>query len=346
MVNPASPASAPQPARTPDGLLLVDKPKGWTSHDVVAKGRRLAGTRKVGHAGTLDPMATGVLVLGIGKATRLLTFLVGCDKAYAATVRLGAATVTDDAEGEITARTPVLLTEAAPLDGTVLLDGSVRQPEGLEGAGPVLLDEAALRSAVDALTGAIAQVPSAVSAIKIDGQRAYARVRSGEAVELQARPVTVSRFEVVARRQVNVEGLPMVDLDIEVDVSSGTYVRALARDLGAALGVGGHLTALRRTRVGRFDLADATPLDVLVTGHEQGRELPVLALNEAAAAFAQRHLTAQEATALSFGQRIASQPPGRAEPVAALSPAGELIAMLDETRPLAKPHVVFAPASS
>ena len=210
----------------------------------------------------------------------------------------------------------------------------------------MLLDEAALRSAVDALTGAIAQVPSAVSAIKIDGQRAYARVRSGEAVELQARPVTVSRFEVVARRQVNVEGLPMVDLDIEVDVSSGTYVRALARDLGAALGVGGHLTALRRTRVGRFDLADATPLDVLVTGHEQGRELPVLALNEAAAAFAQRHLTAQEATALSFGQRIASQQPGRAEPVAALSPAGELIAMLDETRPLAKPHVVFAPASS
>jgi tRNA pseudouridine55 synthase len=212
----------------PDGLLVVDKPAGWTSHDVVGRARRLCATRKVGHAGTLDPMATGVLVLGIGRATRLLTFLVGCDKDYTATIRLGQATITDDAEGEVTA--------IAPADGVT--------PERLA-------------TAVADLTGELQQVPSSVSAIKVNGERSYHRVRAGEEVDLPARPVTVSRFDVLATRAGDVDGIPVLDVDVEVTVSSGTYVRALARDLGAALGVGGHLTALRRTRVGAFTLPEA-----------------------------------------------------------------------------------------
>src|SRR4051794_22770254 len=215
----------------PDGLVVVDKPAGWTSHDVVAKVRRLAGTRRVGHAGTLDPMATGVLLLGLGHGTRLLTFLVGSDKSYAATIRLGASTVTDDAEGEVVAT-----------------------------ADASSVDQAALASAVAALTGPIEQRPSAVSAVKVDGRRAYARVRAGEQVELAHRSVTVRRFEVLASRAAELDGVRCLDVDIEVEVSSGTYVRALARDLGARLGVGGHLTALRRTRVGPFGLEGARTL--------------------------------------------------------------------------------------
>jgi tRNA pseudouridine55 synthase len=209
------------------GFVLVDKPAGWTSHDVVARLRRAAGTRRVGHAGTLDPMATGLLVVGIDWATRLLTYVVGVDKAYGATIRLGQATVTDDAEGEVTATS----------------DASA-------------LPDVAVDTAVAALTGAIAQVPSSVSAIKVDGRRAYARVRGGEQVELAARPVVVSRFDIAGRRRVGAT----LDLDVHVVCSSGTYVRALARDLGTALGVGGHLTALRRTRVGPFRISDAHPL--------------------------------------------------------------------------------------
>ena len=228
-----------------EGLLLVDKPAGWTSHDVVARIRHVCGTRRVGHAGTLDPMATGVLVLGVGRATKLLTFLVGCDKGYAATVRLGQATVTDDAEGEVVA--------------------------SADAAG---VTRSALDAAVARLTGAIEQVPSSVSAIKIDGQRSYARVRSGEDVQLAARPVTVSRFAVLDVRPVGA----CLDVDVEVEVSSGTYVRALARDLGAALGVGGHLTALRRTRVGRFGIGDAVPLETLAPG----APVPLLPMGEAA----------------------------------------------------------------
>ncbi len=300
----------------PDGLLLIDKPAGWTSHDVVAKARRLAGTRKVGHAGTLDPMATGVLVLGIGKATRLLTFLVGCDKSYAATVRLGATTVTDDAEGEVTSTCPVIVSGAD------------------------------LAAAVEGLTGPIEQVPSAVSAIRIDGKRAYARVRAGEEVALVARPVTVSRFAILATREVPIDGIPMLDVDVEVDVSSGTYVRALARDLGTALGVGGHLTGLRRTRVGPFPVAECHPLEVLVRGQETGADLPVIRLDDAATAFGQRHLTGEESRRLSFGQRIDSATPGRTEPIAAVSPDGRLVAMLDESGAQAKTLVVFAPAGS
>ena len=292
---------------TPEGLLLVDKPAGWTSHDVVARIRRVCGTRRVGHAGTLDPMATGVLVLGVGRATKLLTFLVGCDKGYAATVRLGQSTVTDDAEGDVVA--------SADASG---------------------VSRAALDAAVARLTGAIEQVPSSVSAIKIDGQRSYARVRSGEEVRLAARPVTVSRFAILVVRPSGT----LLDVDVEVEVSSGTYVRALARDLGAALGVGGHLTALRRTRVGRYAIDDAVPLDDL----EPDGPVPLVAMGDAARAqFVVHELTAEEVGAVGHGRRIPTACQG--EPVvAALAPDGSLVAMLDETGTEARPVVVFAPA--
>ena len=301
---------------TPDGILVVDKPSGWTSHDVVARARRLCATRKVGHAGTLDPMATGVLVLGVGRATRLLTFLVGCDKDYAATIRLGQATLTDDAEGEVTASVGVF---------------------GLE--------RDAVVAAALPLTGDIEQVPSAVSAIKVKGERSYHRVRAGESVDLPARPVTVSRFEIGDVRALTVDGVPVVDVDVEVTVSSGTYVRALARDLGTALGCGGHLTALRRTRVGGFTLADAHPLADLEA--RQGEPMPVTPLADAArAAFAVRELDEAQARTLGYGQRLESEVPGRTEPVAAIGPDGTLVAMLDESRLTARSLVVFAPASS
>lgn len=303
-------------SQAPDGLLLVDKPSGWTSHDVVARARGLCQTRKVGHAGTLDPMATGVLVLGVGRATKLLTFLVGCDKDYDATIRLGQSTLTDDAEGEITGA-----------------------------AGASSLDRARLEEAVAALTGPIEQVPSAVSAVKIDGKRSYHRVRSGEAVELPARPVTVARFLVRAVRQELAGQTPVTDVDVCVTVSSGTYVRALARDLGEALGTGGHLTMLRRTRVGRFTLEDAHRLDTLIAS--QGEPMPVIDLATAATqAFPTRSLSTEEATAVGYGQRIPSLEPGRVEPVAALDPEGRLVALLDESGPAARSRVVFAPASS
>ena len=219
---PAAPAA-------PDGILLVDKPQGITSHTAVSRARRALGTRKVGHAGTLDPMATGLLILGIGPSTRLLTHMVGLDKTYTATIALGAATTTDDAEGEVTETTDASHVTAVDL------------------AAPMA-----------ALTGDIAQRPSSVSAIKVDGERAYARVRAGEQVELEARPVTVARFEALAFR-----GGPVAEVDVVVDCSSGTYIRALARDLGAALGVGGHLIALRRTRIGPFVVDGAPGADAL-----------------------------------------------------------------------------------
>jgi len=297
-----------------DGLLVVDKPAGWTSHDVVARCRRLCATRRVGHAGTLDPMATGVLVLGVGRATKLLTFLVGADKSYTATIRLGQRTVTDDAEGEITARYAV--------------------PH---------LPDASLRAAVAGLTGPIQQVPSAVSAIKVAGERSYARVRAGKSVDLAARPVTVHRFEVLDTRHTEADGQPVVDVDVTLDVSSGTYVRALARDLGDLLGVGGHLVALRRTRVGRFGIEQAHSLPAL----EALDAPPVVALADAARdCFATRELTAQEARAVGFGQRIPSAEPGRAAAVAAFAPDGTLVAMLDESAHLVRTRVVFAPSSS
>lgn len=212
------------------GVLLVDKPRGLTSHDVISRLRRAFGTRRVGHAGTLDPMATGLLLIGVESATKLLTYLVGLDKEYLATIRLGHATTTDDAEGE-----------------------------ALPGADASGVSNARIAAAIAGLTGTIQQIPSAVSAIKVDGVRAYRRVREGETVELAAREVTVAAFEILGRSEA---GLPAgcVELSVRVEVSSGTYVRALARDLGEALGVGGHLTALRRTRVGPFTLEGAVPV--------------------------------------------------------------------------------------
>lgn len=250
----------------PHGVLLVDKSPGWTSHDAVGRCRRLLGTRKVGHAGTLDPMATGLLVLGAGQGTRLLTHLVGLPKTYLATIRLGQATTTDDAEGE-------LLGEGADASGLAI---------------------ARIEAALDALRGDIRQVPSAVSAIKVDGQRAYARVRAGEDVALAARPVTVERLDVLDRRS---EG-PWCDLDVVVDCSSGTYIRALARDMGEALGVGGHLTALRRTRVGPFAVEDARTIPP--RGQGDDTELPLLGLGEAAAAV-MASVTVPEAVATDLG---------------------------------------------
>jgi tRNA pseudouridine55 synthase len=305
----------PQTMTTPDGLLIVDKPAGWTSHDVVARCRRLCGTRRVGHAGTLDPMATGVLVLGVNRATKLLTFLVGCDKTYTGTIRLGQSTVTDDAEGEITT------------------SGDVGG-----------LSVKAVEDAVADLTGEITQVPSSVSAIKVDGQRSYARVRAGQDVVLKARPVTVSRFDILDQRTGAAGGHQVWDLDVIVDVSSGTYIRALARDLGSALGVGGHLTALRRTRVGRFGIDSAHSLTDLEIASEAD-DIPVITLSEAARdSFDVRELTTAEATAVGYGQRIPSSPAGRSQPIAAFAPEGNLVAMLDESGTLAKAHVVFSPS--
>ncbi|WP_307793967.1 tRNA pseudouridine(55) synthase TruB [Actinotalea soli] len=297
--------------RAPTGIVVVDKPEGWTSHDVVARVRRLAGTRKVGHAGTLDPMATGVLVLGVESATRLLTFVVGADKDYSATIRLGVVTTTDDAEGE------------------------VLEQAGAELPLPELADQVAR------LTGPVDQVPSAVSAIKVDGRRAYARVRAGETVELAARRVTVHRLQVQDVRPGVAGGTPVVDVDVEVTCSSGTYVRAIARDLGAALGTGGHLTALRRTRVGGYGIDRARTLDELAD------ELAVLPLAQAArATLPSRELDAELARELTFGRRIPvaqDGPAGTRElPVGAFGPDGELVALLADEQGRSRPVVVFA----
>ena len=288
------------------GLIIVDKPQGWTSHDVVGRMRSLAGTRKVGHAGTLDPMATGVLVVGVNRATRLLTFIVGTSKTYTATIRLGESTLTDDAEGEVTG-------------------GSIA----------AAVTEQEIRTAITALTGEIQQVPSSVSAIKVKGERSYARVRSGEEVDLPARPVTVHRFEVHGIRRVN--GGRLQDVDVTVECSSGTYVRALARDLGDALGVGGHLTALRRTRVGPYSIEQASTLEQLAG------DLRILSLDDAGRAlFPVRELTDAEATDVSHGRRIAPTE-GAGTPVAAFSPDGTLVALLENRGGAARTALVFAP---
>ena len=286
----------------PDGLLVVDKPGGWTSHDVVGRTRRLARTRKVGHAGTLDPMATGVLLLGIGRATRLLGHLALTDKSYEATIRLGTTTVTDDAEGDV-----------------------------LETRDASSVGNQQLTEQVTALTGLIEQVPSSVSAIKVDGVRSYAKVRAGEDVDLAARPVTVSRFEVLERRG--------DDIDVLVECSSGTYVRALARDLGGALGVGAHLTALRRTRVGPFDVSQARSLELLEEGFDQA----VLPLDDAVArSFPRRELTEQEAIDLSYGKKLS--PTGRGGTIGAFAPDGGCVGLIVDRHEVARAAVVFRPA--
>jgi tRNA pseudouridine55 synthase len=294
------------------GLLVIDKPPGCTSHDVVNRVRRLAGTRKVGHAGTLDPMATGVLVLGVERATRLLTYLVGADKAYTATVRLGVSTVTDDAEGEVLERRE---------------------------AGGIGAEEVA--AAVAGLRGNLDQVPSAVSAIKVEGRRAYARARAGEQVVLAARAVTVRRFVVLAARSGTDGGLGVLDLDVEVDCSSGTYVRALARDLGAALRLGGHLTALRRTRVGPYHLGTACTLEQLEARHEAGAPLGMLSMAAAAReAFPVRELSGEESRRLGHGQSLSAVGLG-AGPVAAFAPDGALVALVSESGAQARPVLVL-----
>jgi len=286
----------------PDGLVVVDKPAGWTSHDVVGRTRRLARTRKVGHAGTLDPMATGVLLLGVGRATRLLGHLALTDKEYDATIRLGATTVTDDAEGDV-----LEIRDAAAVTDEDLL------------------------CQIAVLTGDLQQVPSSVSAVKVDGVRSYARVRAGEAVELKARSVTVSVFELLGRRG--------SDLDVRVQCTSGTYIRALARDLGAALGVGGHLTALRRTRVGPFGLDVASTLEQL----EEGFDDAVVPLDLAVArSFLRRELTAAEAVDLSHGRKLAAT--GIDAVVGAFAPDGGCVALVEDRDGVARASVVFRPA--
>lgn len=285
--------------------MVVDKPSGMSSHDVVGRLRRFFGTRKVGHAGTLDPMATGVLVVGIERATKILGQLSLETKSYEATIRLGQTTTTDDAEGETT--------------GTADATG--------------VTDEA-IDAGVAALTGEIDQVPSAVSAIKVNGRRAYDLVRAGEEVELKPRRITVSRFDVLER----VRAGQVVDLVVVVDCTTGTYIRALARDLGAALGVGGHLTALRRTRVGPFGLDVARTLEQL----EERPELS-LDLDEAAlAAFPRRDIDADQAEGLRHGQWLEAR--GDTGVVAAVGPDGRVAALLSESGRRAAPVVVMRPA--
>lgn len=291
-----------QPAQhVESGLIVVDKQAGLTSHQVVARCRRLLDTRKVGHAGTLDPMATGVLLVGVNRATRLLGHLALQDKSYRATIRLGSSTLTDDAEGEVLAVT----------DASSISDDQIE-------------------SGVAALTGDIMQVPSSVSAIKIDGKRSYARVRNGEDVTLPARPVTVSRFDVVSTLRHG----GFIDLDVLVDCSKGTYIRALARDLGAGLGVGGHLTALRRTRIGRYTLDDAVELtDVaprlmsMAQAAERSFDVVTVDAGQRAQVLVGRPL------ALSLGST----------PTGLIDQSGELIALYEPAGPqLARPLAVLA----
>jgi tRNA pseudouridine55 synthase len=280
------------------GLVVVDKAPGLTSHDVVARVRRLAGTRKVGHAGTLDPMATGVLVLGVDRATRLLGHLMLTEKAYDATVRLGVSTTTDDAEGEVTA--------------THAVDG---------------VREDAVRDELARFVGDIEQVPTAVSAIKVDGKRAYARVRDGEQVELKARPVTI--------HELVVHEVALPNVRISVRCSSGTYIRAIARDLGAALGVGGHLTALRRTAVGPFDLAVARTLDQLAD------DFSVLPIADAARmTFDSVDLDDDQAAHVRFGRGLDLTLPGDG-PHAVFAPDGEFLALYEQRGQQARPVAVF-----
>jgi tRNA pseudouridine55 synthase len=286
------------------GLVLIDKPTSWTSHDVVAKVRKAVGTKKVGHAGTLDPLATGLLVLGIESGTKLLTFLVGADKTYEATIRLGQQTVSDDSESEV-------IKSASPDEVSNISDVDISREIGK-------------------LTGVIMQTPSSVSAIKVDGKKAYDLVRAGETVELKAREVKIYSFETLSVARVS----GFLDVEVRVECSSGTYIRALARDLGTALGVGGHITALRRTKVGHFDVASANSID----------ELDQLRLTELAEAAKQLfpviELDDSEVTDLIHGKRIS----GKKELVglaAGLSSSGKLIAVLEGVKSDLKSVVVF-----
>jgi len=291
------------PSNPASGILLVDKPRGITSHDVVARTRKLAGTRKIGHAGTLDPMATGLLVLGMNSSTRLLTFVVGLGKEYFATVRLGQSSDTDDADGAL---------------------GEVSDVSAI--------DDDQIAAGIARLTGEIDQVPSSYSAIKVDGKRAYSLARAGEDVELKSRTVTISAFEVLETRRTPAlddghDRAGFIDLDVRVECSSGTYIRALARDLGDGLGVGGHLTALRRSKVGPFDVADASTLENLVVND---RLLSPAAV--ASTLFPSHPLAEQDVVDLVHGKRLTvPELEGVAGPIAGLGPDGRLVGLLEAT---------------
>jgi tRNA pseudouridine55 synthase len=293
-------------SRPVSGLAILDKPAGWTSHQVVGRIRRLAGTRKVGHAGTLDPMATGVLIVGVERATRLLGYLALSDKVYEATIRLGIGTITDDADGEV-----------------------------ITTVGAADLDEAEIEAAMARLRGDILQVPAAVSAIKINGVRSYRRVRAGESVDLSARPVTIRRFDLLGRRGLEVDGVGCVDLSVVVECSSGTYIRALARDLGSALGVGGHLTTLRRTRVGAFTLDEAQTLE------EAERALRIMPLDRVVrSGFPTVTVSETQAGLIRNGRRLAGVilPGGT---TALLDEAGHFLALYRQEGPDAIAEAVF-----
>ncbi|MYR05877.1 tRNA pseudouridine(55) synthase TruB [Gordonia sp. SID5947] len=289
------------------GLVIVDKDAGMTSHDVVSRCRKLFDTRRVGHAGTLDPMATGVLVVGIERATKLLGLLSLTTKAYTATIRLGAGTDTDDREGEVISRA----------DATHVTDADIQ-------------------AGVAELTGDIEQIPAKVSAIKVDGRRAHSLVRTGAEFDLAARPVTVSRFEVLETRRA---GDGFVDLEVEVDCSAGTYIRSLARDLGGALGVGGHLTALRRTAVGPFALEHARTLATLADEPQLS-----LTIDEAAKlSFPHRDISDDEAESISQGRWL--DPVGRKEIYVVIDPSGQAIALVQEKGRRASSVMVVRPAT-
>ncbi len=289
-----------------EGFLVVDKEPGMTSHDVVAIARRALGTRKVGHAGTLDPMATGVLVLGFGNGTRLLPYITAGDKTYQGTIVLGAATVTDDVEGEVISR------------------GDVSNITNQE-----------IQNALVKMRGTISQRPSSVSAVKVKGERAYARVRAGEGVELSPREVTISQLDIREIRRAEAA----IEVDIEVTCSPGTFIRAIARDCGGALGVGGHLNSLRRSRVGGFDCASAISLGSL----KRGEFTPLNLTDVARATFKSRELVRDEVNELSFGRVLTPNP---TEGIfAGISPDGRLIALLSNKDGSAKPIAVFAAAN-
>lgn len=289
-------ASATTPA--PNGIVLIDKPQGFTSHDAVARIRKLANTRKVGHAGTLDPMATGLLILGLGSSTRLLTFIVGLPKEYVATIRLGSSSNTDDAEGELLGFAPVAQLER--VTDQLIAEGIIP------------------------LTGEIEQVPSTVSAIKVDGRRAYALARAGESVELSARAVNVHAFDILSISRGSLEGNSFIDVEVRVECSSGTYIRALARDLGFKLGVGGHLTALRRTRIGSFHVTDAHNLEQL-----QGAPDLLTPADVARGMFSWVDLNESQARDLSQGKKVLLEGhPDSKKPVAAIGPGDKLVGLV------------------
>jgi tRNA pseudouridine55 synthase len=288
-----------------DGFLIVDKEPGMTSHDVVAMGRKALGTRKVGHAGTLDPMATGVLVLGYGNGTRLLQYITDGDKSYEATIVLGASTITDDHEGEV-----------------------------IESHDASSVDDASIEKILKAMVGTISQRPSSVSAVKVGGERAYDRVRAGEVFELAPRTITITSLNILRIRHLD----KTTEVDIDVTCSAGTFIRAIARDLGDELSIGGHLRALRRTRVAGFSLDVATTITDL-----KAKTFTALDLTDVARrTFAARELSVDEVRELSFGRSLS--PSSTQAITAAISPENILIALLRNDGDKAKPVAVFAAA--